>query len=65
MTRWKKDAKEFDMALSSSKNKDGSESLSCRIPKILVESLVESLGNPNSLRFKLRKNNIIVEAGEK
>jgi len=49
------------MALSSSKNKDGSESLSCRIPKIIVESL----GNPNSLRFKLRKNNIVVEAGDK
>lgn len=61
MTRWKKNEKEFDMSLSPSKNRDGSESLSCRIPRIIVESL----GNHNSLRFKLGKNNITIEAGGK
>ena len=61
MTRWKKDETEFEVRISTSKNKDGSESLSCRIPK----AIVESLGNPDSLLFKLEKNRILVKAGKK
>ena len=61
MTRWKKDAKEFDVSLSRSKNRDGSESLICRIPK----PIIESLDSPDSILFKLGKNKISVEAGNK
>ncbi len=61
LTRWKKNAKEFDVSISQSKNKDGSQSLICRIPK----PVVESLGNPDSLVFKLGKNKVSVEAGNK
>ena len=61
MTRWKKDAKEFDVSVSESKNKDGSQSFICRIPK----PIVESLGNPSSLIFKINKGKIVVEAGKK
>ena len=61
MTRWKKDTKEFDVSISKSKNRDGSYSLSCRIPEVLVISL----GNPDSLLFKLGRTKITVEAGSK
>ncbi len=60
MTRWKKDAKEFVVSLNKSKNRDGSESLICRIPK----PIAESLNNPDSLLFKLGKN-IVVTAAKK
>ena len=61
MTRWKKDAREFDVSLSRSMNKDGSRSLVCRVPK----PIVESLGNPDSLLFKIGKNRVHIEAGSK
>lgn len=61
MTRWAKDAKEFDVSLSKSKNRDGSESLICRIPK----PIIESLDNPDSLLFKMGKNKVSIEAGNK
>ena len=61
MTRWKKDETEFDVSISPSKNKDGSQSLICRIPR----PIVESLGSPDSLKFKIKKKGIVVEAGNK
>ena len=61
MTRWKKDAKEFDVSLYKSKNKDGSQSLICRIPR----PVIAKLGNPHSLLFTFEKNKISVRAGRK
>ncbi len=61
MTRWAKDAKEFDVSLSKNKNRDGSESLICRIPK----PIIKSLASPNSLLFKMCKNKVSLEAGSK
>ncbi len=61
MTRYKKDAREFDVSLTKSRNRDGSESLICRVPRIIVETL----GEPNSLKFLIKSKNIVVTAGEK
>jgi len=61
MTRYKKDAKEFDVSLTKSKNRDGSESIICRIPR----AVIESLGSPNSLLFRLGRSRVSVEAGTK
>jgi len=61
MTRWAKDAKEFYVSLSKSKNRDGSESLICRIPK----PIIDSLDNPDSLLFKMSKNKVFIEVGTK
>ena len=61
MTRWKKDAREFDVSLYRSGNRDGSESLLCRVPK----PIVEMLGEPNSIKFQIRSRGIVVTAGEK
>lgn len=59
--RYAKDAKEFNASLSKSKNRDGSISLICRIPK----PVIELLNNPDSLLFKLGKNKVSIEAGNK
>ena len=61
MTRWKKDATEFVVSLSKSENKDGSESLICRVPK----PVVNLLGEPSSLKFLIKNKNISVIAGDK
>ena len=61
MTRWKNDTKEFNVSLASHKNKDGSYSRVCHIPK----PVAESLGNPKMLSFKLEKDKVVVTAGSK
>ena len=57
MTRWRKNAKEFDVSL----NDDGSQSKICRIPK----PILEILGNPNAIRFAIQGKKIIVAVGTK
>jgi len=54
VTKWKKDAKEFEMKLS----KDGSGSIICRVPK----PVFEMLGNPKSIRFEILGKKILVGA---
>ena len=61
MTRWAKDATKFKVSLSESKNKDGSISKICRIPK----PIITSLDNPNFLLFKIDKNKVAIEADNK
>ena len=61
MTRWAKDATTFKVSLSENKNKNGSISKICRIPK----PITESLDNPDSLLFKIDKNKVCIEAGSK
>ena len=53
MTRWKSDATEFTVKLSF----DGRNSTSCRIPK----PILEILGNPESLTFRVKNNKITVD----
>ncbi len=57
MTRWKKDATTFDMKLCFSRNRDGSKTMACRIPK----PVLECLGNPQSLRFELEGDDVRVK----
>lgn len=57
MTRWAKDTKEFTVRLYKSKNRGAPHSLMCRVPR----PLVEELGNPTSLRFRLANDGIRVE----
>ncbi|WP_428326405.1 hypothetical protein [Nitrosopumilus sp.] len=52
MTRWKKDAKEFSVSLSN----DGSDGLSCRLPK----PISEMLGKPEKIKFIIRGKGITV-----
>jgi len=59
--RYAKDAKEFTASLSKSKNRDGSISLICRVPK----SIIDRLGSPSSIKFVITGKKIIVEAGKK
>jgi len=61
LTRWKKDAKEFDVRLSKSKNKGGSQSKICRVPK----PIIDRLHDPSSIKFVIDGRKIIVKAGEK
>ena len=61
MTRWKKDAKEFDVRLNKSKNKDGSQSKICRVPK----PITDRLNNPSSIKFVIEGRKILVKVGEK
>jgi hypothetical protein len=56
--RHAKDAKEFNASLSKSKNKDGSISLICRVPK----PIVDRLGSPESIKFVISGKKVIVEA---
>jgi hypothetical protein len=59
--RYAKDAKEFNASLSKSKNRDGSISMICRIPKpILV-----MLGEPSGIKFVIQGKKIVVSAGDK
>lgn len=60
MTRWAKDAKEFNVSLSKSTNADGSQSLICRVPK----PIVDFLGDPNKLKFLIKGKSIIVSEGD-
>lgn len=57
MTRWKKDTTEFDMKLSYSRNKDGSKTMACRVPR----QIFEFLGEPSLLRFCINDGKVSVE----
>ncbi len=59
MTRWAKDATEFEVSVNNSRNKDGSYSKTCRIPK----PIVEMLRDPSSIKFKIKGRNIVIVAG--
>lgn len=59
--KYAKDATEFNVKLSKSTNKDGSISYICRVPK----RIINSLGDPNGLKFRIRGKTVVVEAGEK
>lgn len=59
--RHAKDAKEFNASLSKSKNRDGSISLICRVPK----PITDRLGSPSSIKFVISGKRIIVEANKK
>ena len=61
MTRWKKNATEFEVRLSRSRNRDGSLDQTCRIPK----PITEALENPTSLKFILSGDRILITAGSK
>ena len=61
MTRWKKNATEFDVRLNKNRNRDGSLDQTCRIPK----PITEALGNPTSLKFLVSGDQIFVTAGKK
>ena len=50
MTRWKKNASEFDVRPNKNRNRDGSLDQTCRIPR----PVAEALGNPTSLKFLMR-----------
>ncbi len=52
LTRWKKDETEFTVKLSF----DGRNSISCRIPK----PVLEMLGNPESITFRIKDSKITV-----
>ena len=54
MTRWKKDATEFVVKLSN----DGSNSMSCRVPK----PILEKLDHPDNLKFSIKKNMILISS---
>ena len=60
MTRWRKDATEFDVKLNTSRNRDGSESMVCRVPK----PIVAALGGPDSIRFLINGKAVTVVAGD-
>lgn len=57
--RYAKDAMEFNASLSKSKNRDGSISLICRVPK----PIVDRLGSPDSIKFVISGKKILLEAG--
>ena len=58
MTRWAKNTDNFKVSLSKSKNKDGSYSKICRIPKPILAILKAT----EYLEFKITKTGkIIVE----
>ena len=61
MTRWKKNASEFDVRLNKNRNRDGSLDQTCRIPK----PVTEALGNPTSLKFLMSGDQVLVTAGKK
>ncbi len=52
LTRWKKGAKEFSVSLSN----DGSDGLSCRLPK----PISEILGKPERIKFVIKDKRITV-----
>ena len=49
MTRWKKDAKEFEVTVNTLSNRNGSDSQVCVIPK----PIIELLNHPSRLKFKI------------
>jgi hypothetical protein len=57
MTRWKKDAKEFEVTVSY-EEKRGYQSY---IPK----PIMALLGNPRSLKYTVKRNKIEISAGER
>ena len=61
MTRWKKNATEFEVRLTKSRNRDGSLDQTCRIPG----PIAEALGNPTGLKFILNGGKVRVTAGDK
>lgn len=56
MTAWRKGEKEFEVVITTSKNRDGSASYSCRIPKPIIEKLEK----PSKIKFILKGKKIIV-----
>ncbi len=56
MTKWKKDAKDFQVVM----NDDNKGSRYCRIPK----PIDVYLGNPSSLKFSIENGKIQLVAGE-
>ncbi|MCY4492069.1 MAG: hypothetical protein OXC46_11515 [Thaumarchaeota archaeon] len=52
MTRWKKDETDFRVSVSSN-----GHTKSCRIPK----PILDMLGDPESITFRIRKNRIMVD----
>ena len=61
MTRWKRGTTEFELKLSYSRNRDGSKSMACRIPK----PVLKHLGNPTSLLFVIDEDGVKVTGGNK
>ena len=57
MTRWKKDATEYTVRLYTSKNRDATPSLVCRVPR----PLAKLLGDPSSLKFCVKNGKVSVE----
>ena len=53
MTRWSKDQTEFSVKLSF----DGRNSISCRIPK----PILEILGEPDRITFRIKNDKILVD----
>ena len=49
MTRWKKDATKFLVSIRTLRNKDGSKSFDCAVPK----PIMEKLNRPSKLEFKI------------
>ena len=52
MTRWAKNVNNFKVSLSKSKNKDGSYSKICRVPKPILDILKAT----EYLEFKITKS---------
>ncbi|QLH07267.1 hypothetical protein C5F50_09385 [Nitrosopumilus ureiphilus] len=52
LTRWKKDETEFPVKLSF----DGTNSMTCRIPK----PILELLGEPEGIKFVIQGKRIVV-----
>lgn len=54
MTAWRKGEKEFEVSITETKNRDGSASYSCRLPKPIIEKLEK----PSRIKFVLRGKNV-------
>ena len=61
MTRWAKDATEFNVVLLRSTNLGGSKTCTCRVPR----PIVERLGNPKRLKFRFYGQKVVVEGTDK
>lgn len=57
MTKWKKDTTEFDMSVHVLKNKDGSKSYTCYVPK----PIMDMLNYPNRIIFKKKGKKIEIQ----
>lgn len=59
MTRWKKDGTVFTVRLFKTRNRDGSESKMCTVPK----PLVDRFGPCESLRFEVGHDGTVTVEG--